>query len=240
SACGTALESVSAPGECFGLGAGHADARGPVLRLASAVRAPGPAERAARAAGLPPRARPQLAAPAVLMAILGISAHYHDSAAALVEDGVPVCAVQEERLSRRQNDAAFPVGAIEWCLDRAGVRPDQLEAVVFYEKPMLKFERILTMALRGFPRSWGSFPQAMKNALGDKLWVKGTIAAELGVPGDRILFTEHHRAHAAAAFFGAPTRKAAILTAAGVGEGATLTLGRGSVADAGGGGVRRG
>jgi carbamoyltransferase len=167
------------------------------------------------------------------MAILGISAHYHDSAAALVADGVPVCAVQEERLSRRKNDAAFPLAAIEWCLDRAGVRPDQLEAVVFYEKPMLKFERILTMALRGFPRSWGSFPQAMKNALGDKLWVKGTIAAELGVPGDRILFTEHHRAHAAAAFFGAPTRKAAILTADGVGEWATLTLGRGSIADDG-------
>jgi carbamoyltransferase len=167
------------------------------------------------------------------MAILGISAHYHDSAAAIVEDGVPVCAVQEERLSRRKNDAAFPLAAIEWCLDRAGVRPEELEAVVFYEKPMLKFERILTMALRGFPRSWGSFPHAMKNALGDKLWVKGTIAAELGVPGDRILFTEHHRAHAAAAFFGAPTRKAAILTADGVGEWATLTLGRGSIADDG-------
>jgi carbamoyltransferase len=167
------------------------------------------------------------------MRILGISAHYHDSAAALVEDGVPVCAVQEERLTRRKNDAAFPLAAIEWCLDRGGVRPDELDAVVFYEKPMLKFERILTMALRGFPQSWGSFPRAMKNALGGKLWVKGTIASELGVRSDRILFTEHHQAHAAAAFFASPTRRAAILTADGVGEWATLSLGRGSIEDDG-------
>jgi carbamoyltransferase len=167
------------------------------------------------------------------MAILGISAHYHDSAAALIEDGVPVCAVQEERLTRTKNDAGFPMAAIEWCLDRAGHEPRDLEAVVFYEKPMLKFERILTMTLRGFPRSWGSFPRAMQNTLGSKLWVKGTIASELGVPGERILFTEHHRAHAAAAFFPAPTRRAAILTADGVGEWATLSLGRGSIDDDG-------
>ncbi len=167
------------------------------------------------------------------MRILGISAHYHDSAAGLVEDGVPVCAVQEERVSRRKNDAAFPLAAIEWCLDRAGVQPEQLDAVVFYEKPMLKFERILTMALRGFPRSWGSFARGMENALGGKLWVKGTIASELGVRGDRILFTEHHQAHAAAAFFASPTRRAAILTADGVGEWATLSLGRASIEDDG-------
>ena len=85
------------------------------------------------------------------MKILGISAHYHDSAAALVVDGVPVCAVQEERLSRRKNDAAFPLGAIEWCLDHAGLEPADLDAVVFYERSMLKFERILTCALRAFP-----------------------------------------------------------------------------------------
>jgi carbamoyltransferase len=109
------------------------------------------------------------------MRILGISAHYHDSAAALVVDGVPVAAVQEERLSRRKNDAAFPVAAIEWCLEEAGVEPQQLDAIVFYEKPMLKFERILTMALRGWPRTLSSFPVAMKNSLGEKLWVKGLI-----------------------------------------------------------------
>ena len=85
------------------------------------------------------------------MKILGISAHYHDSAAALVVDGVPVCAVQEERLSRRKNDAGFPLGAIEWCLDHAGLDPADLDAVVFYERSMLKFDRILTCALRAFP-----------------------------------------------------------------------------------------
>jgi len=167
------------------------------------------------------------------MRILGISAHYHDSAAALLDDGIPVCAVQEERLTRRKNDAAFPLAAIEWCLNHAGVQPDELDAVVFYEKPMLKFDRILTMALRGFPRSWGSFPRAMKSSLGGKLWVKGIIASELGVRNDQILFTEHHQAHAAAAFFASPARCAAILTADGVGEWATLSLGRGLVEDDG-------
>jgi len=163
------------------------------------------------------------------MRVLGISAHYHDSAAALLVDGEPVCAVQEERLSRRKNDAAFPLSAIEWCLEQARLEPDQLDAVVFYEKPMLKFERILTMALRGFPRTWGSFPRAMQNALGSKLWVKGIIRSQLGVQTDRILFCEHHQSHAAAAFLTAPTKSAAILTADGVGEWATLTMGRGEV-----------
>ncbi len=167
------------------------------------------------------------------MRILGISAHYHDSAAALLVDGVPVCAVQEERLSRRKNDAAFPLAAIEWCLEAARLEPEQLDAVVFYEKPMLKFERILTMALRGFPRSWRSFPHAMKNTLGGKLWVKGIISSQLGVRASRILFTEHHQSHAATAFLTAPTRRAAILTADGVGEWATLSLGHGSVDEAG-------
>ena len=167
------------------------------------------------------------------MRVLGISAHYHDSAAALLVDGEPVCAVQEERLSRRKNDAAFPLSAIEWCLEQARLEPDQLDAVVFYEKPMLKFERILTMALRGFPRTWRSFPRAMQNALGGKLWVKGIIRSQLGVRTDRILFCEHHQSHAAAAFLTAPTKSAAILTADGVGEWATLTLGRGEVDEAG-------
>src|SRR5437879_11852813 len=134
------------------------------------------------------------------MKILGISAHYHDAAAALVVDGVPACAVQEERLSRRKNGAAFPLAAIEWCLESAGLEPEQLDAVVFYEKPMLKFERILTMALRGFPQTWRSFPRAMKSSLGEKLWVKGIIASHLGVAGSKILFTEHHQAHTGAAY----------------------------------------
>ena len=161
------------------------------------------------------------------MRILGISAHYHDSAAALLVDGVPVAAVQEERLSRRKNDAAFPLAAIEWCLERGGLEPDELDAVVFYEKPMLKFDRILTTLLRAFPHSCRAFAQAMKNTVGEKIWVKGIIASRLGVPARKILFTQHHQAHAAAAFFTAPTRQAAILTADGVGEWATLTVGRG-------------
>src|SRR6266550_1330623 len=161
------------------------------------------------------------------MNVLGISAHYHDSAAALVVDGVPVAAGQEERLSRRKNDAAFPLGAIEWCLDHAGLEPDDLDAVVFYERSMRKFDRILTSALRTFPQSWRSFPHAIKNSLGEKVWVRGIISSHLGVPRSKILFTGHHHAHAAAAFLTAPTRRAAILTADGVGEWATLTVGHG-------------
>src|SRR5690242_10353201 len=165
--------------------------------------------------------------------ILGISAHYHDAAAAVVVDGVPICAVQEERLSRRKNDAAFPLSAIEWCLDHAGLEPEQLDAVVFYERPMLKFDRILTCALRAFPRSWRMFPKAMKNSLGEKVWVRGIISSYLGVPARKVLFTEHHQSHAAAAFLTAPARRAAILTSDGVGEWATLTAGTGERRDDG-------
>jgi len=167
------------------------------------------------------------------MKILGLSCFYHDSAAALVIDGMPVAAVQEERLSRRKNDAAFPIEAVEYCLDLAGLEPEELDAVVFYERPMLKFERVLTTALRAFPASWRSFPHAMKNMLGEKAWVRGVITSRLGVPGNRILFTEHHQSHAAAAFLTAPTERAAILTADGVGEWATLTVGTGTRGAAG-------
>src|SRR5262245_26946615 len=121
------------------------------------------------------------------MNILGISAHYHDSAAAIVVDGVPVCAVQEERLSRRKHDAGFPVNAIEWCLASAGLEPAELDAVVFYERPMLKYERILTTALRAYPRSWRSFPHALKNTFG-KVWVGGIVASELDVPREKVFF----------------------------------------------------
>jgi carbamoyltransferase len=167
------------------------------------------------------------------MKILGISAHYHDSAAALVVDGLPVCAVQEERLSRRKHDSGFPLNAIEWCLDHAGMEPDDLDAVVFYERSMLKFERILTCMLRAFPHSWSSFPHAIKNSLGEKVWVRGIISSHLGVPRKKILCTAHHASHAAAAFLTAPTRRAAILTADGVGEWATLTVGHGERRDDG-------
>jgi carbamoyltransferase len=161
------------------------------------------------------------------MKILGISAHYHDAAAALLVDGVPVAAVQEERLSRRKNDAAFPLAAIEWCLDHAGLEPDDLDAIVFYERPTLKFDRILTSNLRSFPRSWRAFPKAMKNALGEKLWVRGIISSQLGISGRKVHFVEHHQSHAATAFLASPSQHAAIMTADGVGEWATLTVGEG-------------
>src|SRR6185312_493374 len=149
-------------------------------------------------------------------------------AAALVVDGLPVCAVQEERLSRRKNDPGFPVNAIEWCLQHASLTPSDLDAVVFYERSMLKFDRILTCTLRAFPRSWRSFPHAIKNTLGEKVWVRGIIASHLDVPRQKILFTDHHASHAAAAFLTAPTERAAILTADGVGEWATMTAGHGA------------
>jgi len=161
------------------------------------------------------------------MNILGISAHYHDSAAALVVDGVPACAVQEERLSRHKGDAAFPLMAVEACLQQTGIEPDELDAVVFYERPMLKFDRVLTCSLRAFPQSWRAFPKAMKNLLGEKVWMRGIISSHLGVPGRKILFTEHHQSHAATAFLTAPTRHAAIMTADAVGEWATLSVGDG-------------
>lgn len=161
------------------------------------------------------------------MKILGISGHYHDSAAALLIDGVPAAAVQEERLSRRKNDAGFPMAAIEWCLDRAGLAPDDLDAVIFYEKPTLKFDRVLTGLLQNYPRSWRSYPRAMKNMLGEKLWVRGLIASQLGITTRKVHCVEHHQSHAATAFLTAPTREAAIITADGVGEWATLTVGTG-------------
>ena len=145
----------------------------------------------------------------------------------MVIDGLPICAVQEERLSRRKGDASFPLLAIERCLDRAGLSPEDLDAVVFYERSMRKFERILTCALRAFPHSWRSFPKAMQNSLGEKVWVRGIISSQLGVPSNKILFTEHHQSHAAAAFLTAPTHHAAILTTDGVGEWTTLAVGYG-------------
>src|SRR6185295_3897268 len=128
-------------------------------------------------------------------------------------------------------------GAIEWCLQSAALDPADLDAVVFYERSMLKFERILTCTLRSFPRSWRSFPHAIKNSLGEKVWVRGIISSYLGVPRRKILFTGHHESHAAAAFLTAPTRRAAILTADGVGEWATLTVGHSERRQGRGGGA---
>src|SRR5260370_40912346 len=135
--------------------------------------------------------------------------------------------MQEEPLSRHKGDAAFRLLAIESCLQHAGIEPDELDAVVFYERPMLKFDRILTCALRAFPRSWRAFPKAMKNSLGEKVWMRGIISPHLGVAGRKVLFTEHHQSHAAAPFLTPPTRRAPIMPAAAVGEWATLSVGEG-------------
>ena len=116
------------------------------------------------------------------MKILGISAHYHDSAAALVVDGVPVCAVQEERLSRHKNDAAFPLGAIEWCLDHAGLEPADLDAVVFYERQHAEVRADPHLRAARLPALLAVVSHAMKNSLGEKVWVRGIISSHLGVP----------------------------------------------------------
>lgn len=161
--------------------------------------------------------------------ILGISAFYHDSAAALVIDGNIVAAAQEERFSRKKNDSDFPGLAIQYCLGSAGLAPADLSAVVFYDKPILKFGRLLDTYLAIAPDGWRTFPTVLSNWLGGKLDVRKTIRKEL--PGLRpdceILFTEHHLSHAASAFYPSPFDEAAILTIDGVGEWATTTIGHG-------------
>ncbi|MCX8072598.1 MAG: hypothetical protein N3C12_09125 [Candidatus Binatia bacterium] len=161
------------------------------------------------------------------MRILGISCFYHDAAAALLVDGQLVAAAEEERFSRKKHDADFPRLAIDFCLKQAGLRATDLDYVVFYEKPFVKFERILMTALQAVPKTWRVFGDAMSTWLLDKLWVKNLICSELAVPADKVLFSEHHLSHAASAFFCSPFEEAAILTVDGVGEWATATMGVG-------------
>ena len=162
--------------------------------------------------------------------VLGISGLYHDSAAALLGDGRILAAVQEERLSRRKNDARFPERAIQSCLDQAGITAGDLAAVAFYEKPILKFSRTLEVFLGWAPRGGRAFARAIPDWLGGRLDLRGRIRSALPhLPADcPILFTTHHEAHAASAFFPSPFAEAAILTVDGVGEWATTTIARGS------------
>jgi carbamoyltransferase len=161
--------------------------------------------------------------------ILGISAFYHDSAAALVCDGEIIAAAQEERFSRRKNDERFPTEAAAYCLRQGGLSPAQLDAVVFYDKPIIKFARLLETYLAVAPGGWRTWPQVLPSWLGEKLNLPKTIREEL--PGltkqCAILFTAHHQAHAASAFLPSPFSESAILTVDGVGEWATTTIGRG-------------
>jgi len=163
--------------------------------------------------------------------ILGISAFYHDSAAALVMDGVIVAAAQEERFTRVRHDAAFPMGAITYVLAEAGVRLEDLTAIAFYDKPFLKFERLLETYHAVAPAGLKSFLRAIPVWLKDKLFAKRLIRGKLATLGKvrvPILFSEHHLAHAASAFYPSPFGEAAILTVDGVGEWTTTSIGKGT------------
>src|SRR5688572_2876668 len=160
------------------------------------------------------------------MYILGISAYYHDSAACLVRDGRVVAAAQEERFTRKKHDHRYPARAVEFCLKRAGITPAELEYVAFYDKPLLKFERLLETYIDYAPRGLRSFLMAMPLWLREKLWIREQVSKEAGF-GGKVLFTEHHESHAASAFFPSPFESAAVLTMDGVGEWATSSYGYG-------------
>jgi carbamoyltransferase len=158
--------------------------------------------------------------------ILGISAFYHDSAACLLRDGEIVAAAQEERFTRKKHDPGFPSAAVRFCMNQAGIRTSDLDFVAFYDKPLLKFVRLLETYVNYAPRGIRSFLQAMPVWLKEKLWLELQIRESCGYAG-KILFTEHHESHAASAFFPSPFESAAILTIDGVGEWATSSLGYG-------------
>ena len=161
--------------------------------------------------------------------ILGISSHYHDSAAALVANGNVLAAAQEERFTRIKHDPSFPIQAIEYCLDEAGICLEDLSQIVYYEKPYLKFDRLLETYLGFAPLGLRSFVNAMPNWLREKLHLSREIKKNLpGEWNNRIVFVSHHESHAASAFFPSPFDEAAILTMDGVGEWDTATIGEGS------------
>ena len=170
------------------------------------------------------------------MRVLGISAFYHDSAAALVEDGRILAAAQEERFTRKKHDPGYPANAVAWCLQAAGAAPGEIDRVAFYDKPFLKFERLLETYVAFAPRGLRSFSMAVPLWIREKLLQKDLLRRKLralapDVDWDaRLLFAEHHQAHAASAFYPSPFREAAVLTMDGVGEWATTSaaVGRGN------------
>ena len=161
------------------------------------------------------------------MYILGISCFYHDAAAALLKDGNLVAAAEEERFSRNKHDSGYPTHAVAYCLEEAGISADDLDYVVFYEKPLPKFERLLTTALATWPHSRVVFREAMITWLNEKLWIKDRIKRQVAIPHEKILFVEHHLSHAASAFLCSPYDESAVLTIDGVGEWTSATLGQG-------------
>lgn len=159
-----------------------------------------------------------------MAAILGISANYHDAAAALILDGQLVAAMQEERFTRIKNDASLPLAAARACLAHAKLDAAALDEVVFYENPYAKLERVLLSTLRTFPRALRQFPRALASQLGSKLWVLDALASQLGVARERVTFREHHASHAASAYFASPFPRAAVLTVDAVGEDTSTAL----------------
>src|SRR5215813_8093801 len=172
------------------------------------------------------------------MRLLGISAFYHDSPAALVEDGRIVAAAQEERFTRKKFDEGFPRQAIRYCLDAAGVSLAEVDHVVFYDKPFLKFERLIETYLAYAPRGFASYIKALPVWLGEKLFQGSLLTDELrrfdpNFEDSKLLYTEHHHAHAASAFYPSPFEEALVLTMDGVGEWCTTTaaIGKGNTID---------
>src|SRR5271154_4525897 len=163
-------------------------------------------------------------------AILGISAYYHDSAAAILVDGQIVAAAQEERFSRKKHDSSFPIHACRYVLEESGINYNDLTAVAFYDKPFLKFERLLETYHAFAPSGYLSFLSAMPVWIKEKLFMREMLGKHLAELGDRkitIYYPEHHLSHAASAFYPSPFQEAAIVTIDGVGEWATTTIGRG-------------
>src|SRR5688572_26091622 len=163
--------------------------------------------------------------------ILGISAFYHDSAAALLKDGEIMAAGQEERFTRKKGDSDFPNSAVSYCLKTAGIKVEDLTAVGFYDKPLLKFERILESYLGVAPRGFSSFLKAGPLWIKEKLYTDKMLREALGGFEGDVLYAEHHESHAASAFFPSPFQEAAILTMDGVGEWATASIGVGKDAE---------
>ncbi len=162
-----------------------------------------------------------------MSAVLGISAYYHDSAAALIVDGQIVAAMQEERFTRRKNDAGLPRQAAVACLAQGRLSAGDLDRVVFYEDPFARLERVVLASLRTFPHSWKQFPGAMRGQLASKIWVLDAIAAMLEIPRAKVTTASHHASHAASAFFASPYETAAILTIDGVGEDVSTAIWQG-------------
>lgn len=161
------------------------------------------------------------------MKILGISCFYHDGAAALIDDGIIIAAAEEERFSRIKHDAGFPEHSINFCLKKGKIAAKDLDWVVFYEKPFLKFERLTLSFLATVPAARAIFVNGYKTWLKDKLWIKALIASQLKIPIKKVIFAKHHISHGASAFYTSPFEKAAILTCDGVGEWTTTAWGIG-------------